>query len=102
MEGAQAKPPQSPPAKPATAARPGAARGPRWGGLKPYVGGGFGIVRYKETGGFASTGDDVDDSFTSVHAVGGVQIPIWKWVGAAAEFNYRWVKDALRPAAEST
>jgi hypothetical protein len=93
----QAKP-QAPPAKPTPTVKPGAAPKQRWGGLRPYVGGGFGILSYKETGGFASGDDDTDDSFTSVHALGGVQIPLWKWIGAGAEVHYRWVKDALGAA----
>lgn len=68
---------------------------PRWGGVKPYVGGGIGIVKYKETSEFAGAGDNVDDSFTSYHALGGLEIPLWKWLGAAVEANYRWVPDAL-------
>ena len=77
------------------AAVPRPVRKPRWGGLKPYVGGGFGIVNYEEIADFASTDDDVKDSFTSIHALGGLDIPVWKWIGAAAEVNYRWVRDAL-------
>ena len=89
-------------ATPAPRTRP-AAQGPkpRWGGLKPYVGGGIGIVTYKETSDFAASGDDVDDSFTSAHVLGGIEIPVWKWLGAAVEFNYRWVKDALGTAGAS-
>jgi opacity protein-like surface antigen len=89
--------PQAPPAKPAAAGTVAAAARP-WGGLKPYVGGGFGIVSYTETSDFASGDDDVDDSFTSAHVLGGVEIPIWRWLGASAEVNYRWVKDALGEA----
>ena len=68
----------------------------RWGGVKPYVGGGFGWVGYKESSDFSTSGEDADDRFSSVHVLGGVEIPVWKWLGAAAEFNYRWVGGALR------
>jgi opacity protein-like surface antigen len=83
----QAAPASAPPA--ATSAKP------RWGGVKPYLGGGMGVVQYKETSRFAASGENVEDSFTSYHALGGIEFPLWKWVGAAAEVNYRWVKDAL-------
>jgi opacity protein-like surface antigen len=75
--------------------RPSPTPRPRWGGLKPYVGGGMGVVRYRETSSFASSGENVDDSFTSVHLLGGIEVPLWKWVGTAVEVNYRWVQDAL-------
>lgn len=93
---AQARP--AAPTKPATpvAARP-AARAPL-AGLRPYVGAGFGLVRYTETSDFAGSGEDVDESFTSYHVTGGLEIPIWKWIGAAAEFNLRWVGDAFGEA----
>ncbi len=73
------------------------ARGSRRGGLNIaiYGGGGIGSVQFKETSDFALPGEDVDESFTSYHVLGGVDVPIWKWLGAGAEFQYRWVPDAL-------
>lgn len=91
---------QATPARPAppAAARP-AERGQRPGlRLRPYVGAGFGWVAYKESADFAAPGDNVDDRFTSVHVLGGVDVPVWRWVGAAAEFQWRRVAGALGEA----
>jgi opacity protein-like surface antigen len=61
----------------------------------PYVGGGVGVVLYSESADFAESGDDVDESFTSYHVLGGIDFPLWKWLGAGVEGAYRWVPDAL-------
>jgi hypothetical protein len=61
----------------------------------PFVGAGAGVVKYKESADFAQPGDDVDDSFTSYHFMGGVEVPLWKFVGVGAEYHHRWVPDAL-------
>ncbi|MCU0255303.1 MAG: hypothetical protein MUF60_01035 [Vicinamibacterales bacterium] len=86
--------------KPAPARPPAPTRAskPPFGGLKPYVGGGIGIVRYRETSDFATGDENVDDGFTSYHVIGGVEVPVWRWLGAAAEVNYRWVGDAFGKA----
>lgn len=63
--------------------------------LVPYGGAGAGSVQYKETASFAQAGDDVDERFTSYHVLGGVEVPIWWHVGAAVEYQHRWVPDAL-------
>jgi opacity protein-like surface antigen len=79
---------------PARGAKPG-ARPSEGFRLIPYVGGGAGVVKYKETADFAQAGDDVDESFTSYHFLGGVEVPLWKFVGVGAEYHHRWVPDAL-------
>jgi hypothetical protein len=61
----------------------------------PFVGAGVGVVQYKETADFAQPGDDVDESFTSYHFIGGVEVPLWKVLGVGAEYHHRWVPDAL-------
>jgi hypothetical protein len=61
----------------------------------PFVGGGVGVVFYKETSDFAEAGDDVDENFTSYHILGGIDVPIAKWLGAGMDLSYRWVPDAL-------
>jgi opacity protein-like surface antigen len=63
--------------------------------LIPFAGGGAGVVQYKETAGFAQPGDDVDESFTSYHFLGGVEVPLWKFLGVGVEYHHRWVPDAL-------
>ena len=91
---------QATPAKPAPAAtgRPAERAQPPGVRLRPYVGGGFGWVAYKESADFAASGDNVDDRFTSVHVLGGVEVPVWRWVGAVAEFQWRRVAGALGEA----
>jgi hypothetical protein len=73
---------------------PGARSG---GGFRiiPFAGGGAGVVQYKETSDFAQPGDDVDESFTSYHFMGGVEVPLWKFLGVGVEYHHRWVPDAL-------
>jgi opacity protein-like surface antigen len=81
-----------------TFGRRGPARGARASeGFRiiPFAGGGVGVVQYKETGDFAQAGDDVDESFTSYHFIGGVEVPLWKFIGVGAEYHHRWVPDAL-------
>jgi hypothetical protein len=74
----------------APAAPPKPAR--RW---IPYVGGGVGVVFYKEASDFAEAGDDVEETFTSYHVLGGVDVPVSRWIGAGVEVGYRWVPGAL-------
>lgn len=82
---------------PTVAARPRTGR-PPLGGLRPYVGAGVGFVKYAESSDFAGPGENSDENFTSFHVTGGVEVPVWRWIGAAAEFNLRWVGDALGEA----
>jgi hypothetical protein len=63
--------------------------------IVPYIGGGIGVVSYKETGQFAETGDDVNESFTSYNVTGGVEVRILKFLSPAVEFQQRWVPDGL-------
>jgi opacity protein-like surface antigen len=61
----------------------------------PYVGGGVGTVRYQETSKFAQPSDNVDSSFTSYNFLAGLELGIWRWIGAGVEFHQRWVPDGL-------
>lgn len=75
---------------------PGAAPGRRGGRrIVPFVGGGVGVLQYRETADFAEAGDDVDESFGSYHVLGGIELPITRRFGAAVDGLYRWVPDAL-------
>lgn len=80
---------------PASARPPAPAK--RSGGFKvvPYVGGGFGFVRYSETAKFAASGDDSSERFKSYHVLGGVRFPWSALVGTAVDVHYRIVPDAL-------
>jgi hypothetical protein len=65
--------------------------------VNPYVGGGIGRVLLKETSAFAQSSDDVDEGFTSYHALAGLQ---WRaasgWWGTAFEVQYTHVPNALK------
>jgi hypothetical protein len=67
----------------------------------PFVGGGVGVLRYKETAEFAEAGDDVNDSFGSYHVLGGVELPFTPRFGASVDGLYRWVPDAIGEAGAS-
>ena len=91
---AGAAPPQRPAAPQAASTRP-ASSAPRRPRFIPYAGGGIGFVQYEEESPFAEAGDAVSESFTSYHVLGGVDVPLWRWLGTGVEVNYRWVPDAL-------
>jgi len=61
----------------------------------PYVGGGIGWHRYSETAEFAESGEDVSETFTGFHAVGGVEYRLGRWYGVAGEAQWTSVPDAL-------
>lgn len=84
--------PRTPPPPPARAAAVPPARRQV---IIPFVGGGFGKFGYKESADFAEPGDDVDESFTSYHVMGGVDVAVAKWIGVGVEAKYRWVPDGL-------
>ena len=87
------RPEEEAPAPPPPPPAPAASRPSR--GWAPYVGGGIGLVQYEETADFAEAGDDVKETFTSYHVLGGIDIPLGSWLAFGAEVNYRWVPDAL-------
>jgi opacity protein-like surface antigen len=59
----------------------------------PYAGGGVGFVSYHEKSDFSD--GDINESFTSYHILGGVDVPVSQWIGVGGEVLYRWVPDAL-------
>jgi opacity protein-like surface antigen len=69
----------------------------RRGGLRilPYAGAGVGVVRYKEESKFDQPGEQIDESYTSYHVLGGVEVPVTRRFAAGVEFQHRWVPDAL-------
>jgi opacity protein-like surface antigen len=66
----------------------------------PYVGGGLGQVRYRETSNFADAGEDVDSRFRSYHVLGGVEVRNG-WAATAFEVEYSRVPDAIGSAGVS-
>ena len=63
--------------------------------LIPYVGGGIGSYRYREESEFATDEEDVDESFTSYHLLGGAEYRISRWLGVAGEAQWTTVPDAI-------
>jgi opacity protein-like surface antigen len=61
----------------------------------PYVGGGIGSYRFKEDSEFATADENVDERFTSYHALAGVEYGVSQWVFASFEVQYTSVPDAL-------
>ena len=67
----------------------------------PYVGGGIGWHRYSETSEFAEPGEDVSQTFTGFHAVGGVEYRLARWIGVAGEAQWTSVPDAIDESSTS-
>jgi opacity protein-like surface antigen len=63
--------------------------------LRPYAGIGAGRYSYKETSDFADPGENVQSSFTAYEVMGGVEVPLWRWVKVAGEVRWITVPNAL-------
>jgi opacity protein-like surface antigen len=61
----------------------------------PYAGGGLGWHRYSETSDFAEDDENVDERFSGYHLLGGVEVRVARWMGAAGELQWATVPDAL-------
>lgn len=61
----------------------------------PYAGGGIGSYRYQETSEFAGDDEDVSESFTSYHILGGAEFRLGRWLGVAGEAQWTTVPDAI-------
>jgi len=61
----------------------------------PYVGGGAGLLLYRESDEFAEDDEIVDDTFASYHVLGGVDVYLQRTFAIRAEFRYRAVPGAL-------
>jgi hypothetical protein len=61
----------------------------------PFLGGGVGWHRYSETSDFAQANDDVEETFTGYHALGGVEFRMSRWFGVTGEAQWTTVSDAL-------
>ena len=61
----------------------------------PYAGGGIGWHHYQETSTFATSSEEVDDTFRGYHLLGGAEIRINRWLGAAGEVQWTTVPNAI-------
>jgi len=65
------------------------------GRMKPYVGGGAGVLKYDERSSGADADENVSRSFTSYHVLGGVEYRLWRQIALAGEFKYSMVPNGL-------
>jgi hypothetical protein len=65
------------------------------------VGGGIGWHRYRETSEFATDAENVSETFTGYHALGGVVYRLGKLFGVAGEGQWSSVPNALGDTANS-
>ncbi len=63
--------------------------------LIPYVGGGVGWHKYTETSAHSTDADDAHATFTGYQVVGGLEMPLQKWMALAAEAQFASVPNAL-------
>ncbi len=61
----------------------------------PYAGGGVGRHRLEETSPQSVEGDDVRRTSTGYHVLGGVEIPVGRWLAVAPEAQWTSVPNAL-------
>lgn len=73
-------------------------------GLRPYLGGGIGWHKYEETSGNSTDADDLHSTHVGYHGLGGIELPIGKWLATAIEGQYSSVPNALgeNPSAVSS
>lgn len=72
-----------------------------FGRLRPYAGGGYTRMQYEETADFASSGDDVSESFNGFHLVGGGEWRLARFVGIATEAAWTRIAKAIGDAGAS-
>lgn len=70
-------------------------RVPRLARVTPYVGGGLTSMKYRETSDFSSASEDVEETFNGYHLMGGAEVRIMRWIGAAAEVAWTTVPDSI-------
>lgn len=63
--------------------------------LLPYVAGGLTSVTYQESSEFATTAEDVKETFNGYHVTGGLEYKITRWLGVAGEATWTTVPDAI-------
>jgi len=61
----------------------------------PYLGGGIGWHRYTETSDFADAGEDVSETFTGYHVLGGAEYRLGRTFAIAGEGQWTTIPDAL-------
>jgi opacity protein-like surface antigen len=67
----------------------------------PYGGAGIGWHRYRETSEFADASENVSLTATGYHVMGGVDVPVRRWISGAFEVQWSRVPDAIGGDANS-
>ena len=68
---------------------------PRPSRLVPYVGGGGGLYRYRESSDFDAAGDAVEKQHLGVILEGGLEVRLQRWVGISVGAHYAYVPGIL-------
>ena len=91
------KPPPSPQSPRTTTPQSTARAAPRACEPKfiPDAGGGLSVYRYSESGEFSDSSENVDESFTGFHLLGGAEYRLMRWVSIGGEIVWSSVPDAL-------
>lgn len=63
--------------------------------LIPYLGGGIGWHRYTETSDFADAAENVKETFTGYHVLGGAEYRVGRLFAIAGEAQWTTISDAL-------
>ncbi|MGH9256319.1 MAG: hypothetical protein ACRD3C_17315 [Vicinamibacterales bacterium] len=69
--------------------------------LVPYAGAGIGWHRYKETSAFADASENLADRFVGFQVLGGAEVRMARWIGAAFDATWATVPGALGEDANS-
>jgi hypothetical protein len=69
--------------------------------LIPYVGGGFTATKYEETSDSSTASEELDETFSGYHLLGGAEYKIMRWLGVAGEASWTTVPDAIGEAGVS-
>jgi hypothetical protein len=75
--------------------RPAPGRFRRPPRLVPYAGGGIGAYRYEEISEHATDAENVKKGYAGYHVLGGAEVPLRPWLGAAFEAQWATVPHAL-------
>lgn len=63
--------------------------------IVPYGGAGISRTRYEETSTFSEADENIDARFSGYHVMGGAEVRLAQWLGAAAEAQWATVPDAF-------
>jgi hypothetical protein len=63
--------------------------------LTPYAGGGVGWHRYSEASDFADASENVTETFTGFHVLGGAEFRMLRWLSASGEAQWTSIPNAL-------